>query len=65
MTLTLLLDDKIDFKVECCSSIKINCLSAPSSLPSPSQKAIHDSPSITRDESKKIESELRKLGYLK
>jgi hypothetical protein len=26
---------------------------------------IHDSSSITRDESKKIESELRKLGYLK
>ena len=26
---------------------------------------MHDLPSITKDESKKIESELRKLGYLK
>ena len=43
MTLTLLLDDKIDFKVERCSSVKINCLSGPLSLPS--QKATHDSSS--------------------
>ena len=26
-------DDRIDFKFERCSSVKINCLSAPSSLP--------------------------------
>ena len=30
-----------------------------------SDSLIHDSTSITKDESKKIEAELRKLGYLK
>ena len=26
--------------------------------------AVYDSPSITKDESKKVEAELRKLGYI-
>ena len=29
-----------------------------------SGSTVYDSPSITKDESKKIEAELRKLGYL-